>query len=334
MRAPLILPWKKGSNHKKIANVNINHTRKATGCMHGYLVHDHPDETSEGFGSLARNILFPLIHIATSCNLQLLLSKDSYVFNTARDYSDLDVGQFLSLQESVPTSHNTREVIVNTWSGSHSACGDAGIVAEEIMDDYLRNAVDINNDDSRILVVRLQGALRCMDPTPQVYDWLQERSVDWNDFKGTLRIAAHVRVPEGFAPFYLKADNHVSKLIKALDKLKAIGIEIEECDLDIYTEKQFSTNDEILLKRHYGNACINRGSTETLLDDVKAMAAADVFIPSSSYLSALVGYFTHSVIVIADPSRWQYFQHHRELGCNLIEASSYEHPRRHRRHSI
>jgi hypothetical protein len=96
---------------------------------------------------------------------------------------------------------------------------------------------------------------------------------------------------------------------------------MDECDIKIYTEEQFLPEHESMLKSSFPNVQVHRGNTDTLLDDIKAMACADIFIPSSSFLSAFVGYLTHGVVLITDPSRREYFHKHRELGVAMIELS-------------
>lgn len=349
--------------------------------MRGYIVHEHPDLTSEGFGSLARSEIFPLVHIAVTCDLQPLIADTAFGLNTARnDYGTLDVNAFLSLTPTLSppppslcmcsssTTATTTEIVVNTWNDANlgmCCCGDGRLLAMhlcEYLDDWTaRNAINTDDDTTTtatmgLVVVRLVGALRCMDPTVPVYQWMQQLSSTWKLSKNErnysdlvdvdddsssssnsriLRIAAHVRVPEEFTPQFWKEDNHVSKLIAALDTL---GVDVAEprdsatgtscslnlrngknsksvqVQLDVFTEQAFTAADEALLKQKYAQqVCVHRGTTQTLLDDIRHMATADMFVPSSSFLSAFVGYLTHGIILIADPSRWQYFAPHRDL---------------------
>jgi hypothetical protein len=299
--------------------------------MRGYVVFEHIDQTSEGFGSLARNNLYPLLHIAIACDLKPVLHSDMYKFNTARDYGTLHVNEFLDLADEtqLPSSPDqAREVIVNTWSGAFSPCGNADLVAETILNNYLDHFESDDND--RVLVVKLEGALRSRDPSPAVYRFLQERSSRWKTpssspsrtpAAASLKIVAHVRVPEDFTPDFWKFDNHISRLIHGLETLSNHGLKTDECDIQIYTEEMLSSEHENMLKSKFPNVQVHRGNAETLLEDIKAMACSDIFIPSSSFLSAFVGYLTHGVVLITDPSRREYFQKHRELGVAIIELS-------------
>jgi hypothetical protein len=182
------------------------------------------------------------------------------------------------------------------------------------------------------LILRLVGTMRSMNPTPSVYAWLQSRQ--W-PHPGPLtkrwRIAAHVRVPEEFCPQYWKDNNHVSKLIQVLrqfqpNKADHVGAPaplppLQECQIDVYTEENFDADQEALLLSFVNSNSsavpigIHRGSSLSLLHDIQDMAMADFFVPSSSHLSALVGYLTRGVILLLQdcPLRSQYFQPHLEL---------------------
>lgn len=288
--------------------------------MRGYLVHeyysDDNEDASDSIGTVTRTHLFPFLHIALSCGLHPVISRRE---TTSKQEVD-DIDSFLSLQDEkfLPTS-NVRQVVINTTE----AHGDPNLVAQKIFDDYFEHYKD---DTTRLMVVRLHGSLRAMEPTPVVYQWLQERSSKWRleddtaikTSTATLRIAAHVRVPA-----------EVNKLVTALEKLNEVGLKVEDCELNVYVEGNFSLEVELPLTHQYTNARIHRStSSKALLDGVKAMALADILIPSSNYLSSFVGYLAHGVTVISDPSTWEYFQQHRELRCDLIQVSDLE------RHSI
>jgi hypothetical protein len=214
--------------------------------MRGCVVFEHINQTrQEGFGSLARNNLYPLFHIAIACDLKPVLHSDMYKLNTARAYGTLHVNEFLNLADKthLPSSPDQAlEVIVNTWSGAFSPCGNADLVAETILNDYLDHFQSDDND--RVLVVKLEGALHSRDPLPAVYRFLQERSSRWKTPSSSpsrtpavasapLKIVAHVRIPEDFTPDFWKFDNHISKLIHGLETLSNQGLKTDECDIQI-----------------------------------------------------------------------------------------------------
>jgi hypothetical protein len=289
----------------------------------GYVIHDHPDVTSEGFGSHARGVLFPLLHVALVNQLQPIVWRHAYSLNTARNYSDLKVAAFLGVSEDMPLN-NVKVIEINTWSDPvvGSACGDASVLAD-LIHEYLK---EFDTDERSALMIRLVGALRYMNPTERVWRWLQRCSQEWkrnsDQSSKRMRIAAHVRVPEHFCPQSWKDDNHVSKLCHALENfLKASGLLMEECELAVYTEARFSLDDERLVRSQYQQARIHRGTSKSLLGDLEAMATADIFIPSSSYFSAIAGYLSHGLILLSDSSRWEYFKPHFDLGCHIIESN-------------
>lgn len=291
--------------------------------MRGYLVHEHPDQTNEGFASSVHTHLFPFLHIALTCNLQPIISCNPSKISATDDSVYLsNFNEFLSIpdESSLPTN-NVREVVIHTWSGNHYANGDPNLVAQEILDDYFEHY-----KDNRVLVVQLQGPLRSTDPTPIVYKWLQDRSLQWNGSKNSsLRIAAHVGGYDDEDSTHSFHGSRVGTLLLAtLDKLKLVGFKVEKCELDIYSEKSLPLEDELMLRQKYSSVRVHSCSDKTLLSDIKAMAVADMFIPSSCFLSAFIGYLTHGVIVISDESRWQYFRCHRELRCALVEVTDLE----------
>lgn len=299
----------------------------------GYLVHEHPNQTSEGFGSHARGVLFPLLHIALTNHLEPIFSEHTYSGNTAREYSNLDVHSFLNIKKETPSNTaagHYKELTINTWTDSivGSACGD-GKILTSLIQDYLQQQ-EQNTAIGGPIIIRLVGALRYMNPSAEVYHWLQDQSFPWNkniqnrdDNKNhRLRIAAHVRVPEEFTPQSWKDENNIWMLIGALSALQANGLNLDDdCDIAVYTEEHFSVNDEKLILERFPNIRVLRGTNQSLLADVRALASADILIPSSSHLSAIAGYLSHGLLVLSHSSRWDYFAHHQELGCRMVEVS-------------
>lgn len=280
----------------------------------GYACHFDPASTNEGLGSHARGTLFPLLHICLTTGLSPILKR--LPPNLARDYSNLDLASFWGIPEDV--DDDCHEVEVNTWTDPvlGSACGDAILLGERI-----QKMLQQCNTEKPILVC-LTGALRYMNPTPPVHQWLQSHARQWEKKRhgggdsSRQVIAAHVRVPEDFVPQRFKDENHIQKLIHALDIL--VPSFENNPIIGIYTEETLSQEDEHLLK-HVHDVMVHRGNTRTLLDDIKGMATADIFIPSSSHLSALVGYLTSGIIVLSDQSRLEYFQPHFELKCRIAK---------------
>ena len=291
--------------------------------VRGYISHQHPDVTSEGFGSHARGVIYPFLHIAITTDLQPVFWEFAYASNAARDYHGLDVGSFLGLAQEPPPGYY-KEIEINTWSDPvvGSACGDAIMLASMIQD----NLDEWTRDSDLPLFIRLVGCFRYMNPTKFVWEWLQRHSDKWleanaYDCKLPLRIAAHLRVPEEFCPQSWKDDNAPSKLTAALERIQSVGVDLDSCQVEVYTEERFLVDDERRIKELCQYSKVYRGTSATLLSDVMSMATADVFIPSSSHLSTMVGYLSHGLIVLADSSRWEYFEPHQRLGNQIIDIS-------------
>ena len=279
----------------------------------GYVCHVDSDSTNEGLGSHARGTVFPLLHISLTTGLSPVMKK--LPPNLARDYSSLNLAAFWGMPQDVKNEDECRVIEVNTWMDSvlGSACGDAIELAKLIQEYLQQHATD------KPIMVRLMGTLRYMNPTRPVQRWLQNHAHQWTrPYCGDdqLCIAAHVRVPEDFLPQRFKDDNHIDKLIQTLNII--VPCCNENPIIHVYTEETLTEEDERRLKR-FADCTIVRGNTRTLLDDIMGMATADIFIPSSSHLSALVGYLTSGLIVLSDSSRLDYFQPHIELGCRVVE---------------
>jgi hypothetical protein len=307
----------------------------------GSIQQDYSHYTNEGFGSLARNIIYPILHIAVSCALQPQISNLSYHGNSTRQNYKTDlpsIADFLSIDPTCPRDVvDTVDLEVNTWNDPQiGACyGDGRTIASQLNDYLNRHAASPGG----WFVIRLVGAIRGLDPTPHAWAWLQAASEAWcpgppaapPGTQDVLRIAAHVRVPEAFTSSGWKEDNHIRKLCGALDVFFQHWrawewTQVPEIRFEIYTEEQFLMTDEQMIHAKYStNDCtvhVFRGSTSTILQDIQHMVTADIFIPSSSHFSAFCGYLTHGIILLSDPSRWDYFSPHAELGCTLLEATT------------
>jgi len=296
----------------------------------GYVVYDQNDEASEGLGSHSRGILFPLLHIAIVNGLQPLLEHKTYCCD-GRNYSRLDLNNaFLGGSiDDVPaprTVPHLQEYRIDVWADPvlGSACGDAKLLANLIRD-YLSNKTPVRQQKAMI-VLRLTGHFRYMDPSPVVYRWLQDRSLLWkqaqsNAHSSRLRIAGHIRVPEEFCPLFWKEENNVDKIIEALDFLQSNGLNLDDsCDIEVFTETTFSTTTELLLHERYKQITIFRGTDETVLHDLQSLATADIMIPAASFLSALAGYLSHGLIILPHRSRDRYFEAHCKLGSQIVKT--------------
>jgi hypothetical protein len=300
---------------------NIQPPLPSSHSFRGSIVHDHTHYTNEGFGSLARNMIYPIIHIASTCHLLPHIARTMYDYNSARpNYKThlQSVSTFLSLPEYNPITSDVDSTVVvelqvNTWTDPNigSCCGDAVMIAKHLFDflnQYNPAQLESNTTKQVWFVIRLIGAIRCMDPTPLVFEWLQQLSNTWklqpkqerfllhhnNNEESTcdntsvtetihssmktspLRIVAHVRIPEDFTCQNWKEDNHIDKLYLTLDTvLNHIDNRSFIITIEIYTEEQFTVLDEQQLMERYQKSVrtvqIHRGTTETLLKDIQNM---------------------------------------------------------------
>jgi len=317
--------------------------------MRGFIVHEHqPVVTTsrEDFGaSLARHEIFPLAHLAAVCDLQPVLSPSP---GGAVGPSSVHEG-LLGLPPPPAEAHLPVVLTLHTWNDPEiGGCGgDARVVAERLqayLDHHRRQP------QQQVVGIRLRGTLAAMEPTPQAYQWLQQRSAAWinaaafcGDAPATLRITAHVARGgnENVAAGSSNNSNDDSRacvsirpLLTALDQLRRAGCQVRSCEFNVFTEEPLAAQDEQLLLSSFPNVHIHhRGGNDTnnlntaaattlLFQDIRAMALTDVFVPSASYLSALVGYLTHGVIWIHDASLHSYFGTHAQLDeCEVVDCS-------------
>lgn len=316
-----------------------DHETVPTTTTRGYLVHWDTNPTSEGLGSHCRGSLFPLLHIAIRVGDGFLpiwrTENASWQNNLARDYSMLDIGHCFGLEKRSFEDKDDDCLIleIHTWTDKQigSCCGDAHLLAESIHN-YLQRMKQHNDETAfkqRPIVIYLNGPLKYMNPSAEVYQWLQQKCRMWcnnnknNQSSSVLRVAAHVRVPEDFCGAGWKEDNSIKRLTHGLQKLQGL-LNDHNWELNVYTEASFRNEDEVILKNVIGHVHVHRGSTETLLSDMKEMATADLFLPSASHLSALVGYLSTGGIILTLASRLEYFQCHADLGSHVVDVNDQE----------
>ena len=199
---------------------------------------------------------------------------------------------------------------------------------------YNRQFSPKEDDEPPIVLVSLNGRFQLQDdPSPSVVKWLQKRGQtrrrqQRQRKKGEeflLRVAAHIRVPESYCSAKWKKANDMSHVMDTLKVLKEQwdrvvhdlnkdgdayeGLVHRPLTLDIFTEKDFTTENEALLldaiksldlfvppptdeRDHARTLPIRLHRQTPLLDTVQSMSTADIFIPASSYLSTLASFFS------------------------------------------
>lgn len=288
----------------------------------GFLVHQPgPSASTEGLGSRARSLIYPLLQAALGADLIPVFDNHTLDGSSSHDYQGLDIAGLLGLnaQYTVPqllAHHNVLEL--NTWTDEMygSCCGDAGAVEQMV-----KEAVGEYQGPEPIVVV-LRGAIRFAHPTAAVCRWLQGRCGGCSAEQ--LCVAVHLRVREDWIQDYEHRVNGVSVFVEALKRLEVLQPEITQAQLLVYTVKSFSEADEQELKSRFGNARVLRGNKDTMLSDLAGLASADVFVASASWFSAMAGYMAagESVIVLANEEN-VYFEDHKQHNGN---AYTLNHP--------
>ena len=161
----------------------------------------------------------------------------------------------------------------------------------------------------------------------------QERDVDDDMSSPTLRISIHIRCPENYCDDGWKQANSISHPIRTMKEicrcLESLPVK-PKLKIDVYTEDTFTMDREHRFRRRLesflpvhqstnttATRCVHIHRQTPLLDTVRGMATADIFVPASSYLSAMAAYFSNALVVLADEDsrRTQYFAPHLQDEC-------------------
>jgi hypothetical protein len=258
-----------------------------------------------------------------------LYDNASLVQNRGRNYSAVgDVAGFLGFETTLDVASLAdccQVVDVNTWTDPvmGSACGDATVLAD-MLAEYIESMRNIS--EKKPLLVVLCGSFTYMDASVHVHEWLCERTNEWrshNRNTSRLFVAVHIRVPEEWCHSGWKEVNSVDKFMRTLEALFGIDEFMNLCDLDVYTELSFTSKDEDKLRDKFPQVVVHRGSSETILSDLKAMAKADIFVASSSHFSALAAYLCgpDCLLILANDKENEYFEPHKKLGCRVFHRN-------------
>ena len=151
-----------------------------------------------------------------------------------------------------------------------------------------------------------------------------------------LTVAVHIRYPEDYCTDTWKQANSIDHPLDTLERmtqcLESLALEVN-MTIDVYTEESFPHE----LEQDFGRRLekfLVQGSVvhfhrqTPLLSTVQGMATADVFVPASSYLSAMAAFFSNSLVVLPDEEtrRTQYFAPHLKEGCptRIVQAQHTE----------
>lgn len=187
------------------------------------------------------------------------------------------------------------------------------------------------------------------DPTPPVIEWMQARCLTWkrearithgylNDNNGdshilTLRIAIHIRCPEDYCPDDWKQANSITHPIRTMQEISRCleslnNIQQPNLSIDVYTESVFALDREKAfcrrLEAFLPPTTIHVHRQTPLLATVQRIATADLFVPASSYLSAMAAFFCNGLVVLPDEAsrKVQYFAPHLKDACptNIVSV--------------
>ena len=266
--------------------------------------HDSNSFTNEGLGSHARGSLYPLLNMAMDTGLTPVLDNETFWSNSARNYSGIDFSSFFNIKHNFPD--NCIEIKIDTWK---EAFGQTDQLIDIIRD------LNINVKETASVIVVLMGPLRYVNPSSKVLKWFNMQCTKWH-IKNSPSLAVHIRRGD--------MDVESNPIQWFIDAIRTVNKVIPQVSTTIVTEDNFTSEEEILMRKEFPWINVRRGGPSTVLDDVRTLASSNILIASKSHFSALGGYLApDDGIIIVDPDN-VYFHPHKEIRRNVYTLESPE----------
>lgn len=262
----------------------------------GFILHEDTRVTGEGFGYSSGWLIYPFVQLAVEGDLLAVFRNANTRTNRERNYSCLEVAEFLEFDQRYSIDAikaNSKVVILNTW--------DLDRPRNDKMIELVKEAVKQHreDDDGKVLTISIVGPLQQqIGPEPCVLSWFRERSLRWRDPKDTgLKVAMHLRRGDTANSTGESSDRWAFKYGLSvyqgiLSWLQTNFPVVLSVTVDVFTEANFSKDEENKLATQYPTIKVHRGTSSTMFSDLRAMAIADIFITSASYFSAIAGYLS------------------------------------------
>lgn len=264
--------------------------------MPRFITHkDTNSLTNEGFGSHARGSIYPLLNIAISTGLKPVLNNETFWSNSGRNYKGINFSEFFGIDQNV--TNGCSKIMIDTWK---SAFGYTEGLIEEIL--------QMLNDGNEADLIILSGPLRYVNPTSDVLKWFDSQFSQWHIQK-TSNMSVHIRRGD--------MDSNKNQIDWFIDAIKVVNTHIPHIPMTIVSEENFSIEEEARFQKEFSWINVQRGGTDSVLEDVKTLASSKILIGSKSYFSALAGYLApEDGIIIIDEDN-AYFNCHNEIRNNV-----------------
>ena len=273
--------------------------------MPNFITHqDSNSFTNEGLGSHARGSLYPLLNMAMDTGLIPVLDNETFWSNSGRNYNGIDFSNFFNIKHNFPD--NCVEIKIDTWK---EAFGQTDQLIDIIRD------LNINVKETKSVIVVLMGPLRYVNPSSKVLKWFNMQCTKWH-IKNAPSLAVHIRRGD--------MDVESNPIQWFIDAIRTVNKVIPQVSTTIVTEDNFTSEEEILMRKEFPWINVRRGGPSTVLDDVRTLASSNILIASKSHFSALGGYLApDDGIIIVDPDN-VYFHPHKEIRRNVYTLESPE----------
>ena len=331
-----------------------------------FVRHCDPNGTGEGLGSHARGTLYPLLRIALHFDWKVLWEANPPGLASANHRSEYvhelqNLGQWLGFCADADCLIKKNAVGISIDLDNDVRLGRIlgypGILISSIESFCEENGEEAlfgsSSSEQGTFLVTLNGRFEYQDdPTWPVIQFLQKRCLVWKQHyeettvhleskaeysSRVFRVAIHVRVPEDYCEQNWKDANSIAHSIRTMQSIHKHLQNLEASEnkvyltVDVYTETSFTSDSELELRRSLESLSsivrIMVHRQTPLLSTVQDMAVSDIFIPASSFLSAMVSYFHNSLIVLPDEETRcsKYFAPHLKYdGCPIVQVQNEE----------
>lgn len=269
--------------------------------MPNFITHQDTNSfTNEGLGSHARGSVYPLLNIALVTGLKPVLNNETFWSNSGRNYKDINFATFFNINEKIPDGYIVIEI--DTWK---AAFGRTEVLIETIL--------NLTLDSKPTYLIVLSGPLRYVSPSSEVLSWFQTKCSKWH-VNGNVTMAVHIRRGD--------MDVNMNQIDWFINAIKTVNEIVPQITTNIVSEENFSVEEESEIRNQFPWVTLSRGGTDTILNDLKTLAAAKILIGSKSYFSALAGYLgpEDGIIIVDDGNN--YFQTHNEIRNNVYTLNS------------
>jgi len=270
----------------------------------------HPWTFTEGLGSWARVILYPIIELSLKTGLTPLLNPifhDDSEFERRgeidplriRNYTDVNILDLFRFDDiNGCTVGEIRDLLP-------AEVIDYAKGEDNSMHSHVLKIKKIASEKTSPYLLELHRLSHVSDVSTGMIKYLAKRTRYWetlNDSEERIQVRAHLRRGDTTSCLTQKVKCHssVENLFSRLGHIFKVESRLRGCiDLEVFTEMNFGEDEEKLLRSKIPKVKIFRGGPKDIVHHIQRMSAADIFFPSSSAFSVLASYLLrpHALIL-------------------------------------